>query len=320
MSEDWKPRAGLEALRQRARLLGQIRQFFSERDVLEVETPALARAGVTDPQLHNLSVAAAPLGTADATTYYLQTSPEYAMKRLLAAHPEAIFQVSRAFRDRELGRLHNPEFTLLEWYRPGFNYQQLMDEVAALVTAVGPWSSTRRVSYAQAFRDALGVDPLDATESALRETVVGRDLMAHPERSSRAALLDLMLSHCIAPQLAGPVFVYDYPASQAALAAIRPDDPPVAERFELFIDGVEIANGFHELTDAAEQRRRFEDDNRTRAAVGQPQATLDERLLAALESGLVPTSGVALGIDRLLMLIGGYDCIADVIAFPFENC
>ena len=275
---------------------------------------------MSDPQLHNLRVAAAQPGSGEDTTLYLQTSPEYAMKRLLAAYPEPMYQVSRAFRDHERGRLHNPEFTLLEWYRPGFDYQQLMSEVAELVIAVGPWSKTRRITYAQSFRDSFDVDPLVVSESTLREIVVGRALLAHPERAGRDALLDLLLSHSIAPRLDGPVLIYDYPASQAALAVIRQDTPPVAERFELFIDGIEVANGFHELTDAAEQRRRFEDDNAARIARALPQAGLDERLLAALDSGLVPMSGVALGIDRLLMLIGGYDCIDDVIAFPFENC
>ena len=226
MSNDWRPRAGSEALALRARLLGQIRQFFSQRGVLEVETPALSRAGVSDPQLHNLRVAAAQPGSGEDTTLYLQTSPEYAMKRLLAAYPEPMYQVSRAFRDHERGRLHNPEFTLLEWYRPGFDYQQLMSEVAELVIAVGPWSKTRRITYAQSFRDSFDVDPLVVSESTLREIVVGRALLAHPERAGRDALLDLLLSHSIAPRLDGPVFIYDYPASQAALAVIRQDTPP----------------------------------------------------------------------------------------------
>ncbi len=301
-------------------MLEQIRQFFAQRSVLEVETPLLSRAGVTEPQIHNLTTQAAPPTLQDSTTLYLQTSPEYAMKRLLAAMSEPIYQVGRAFRDEELGRVHNPEFTLLEWYRPGFDYHQLMDEVAELVMTLGTWTDAARISYGQAFREILAIDPHASSESALRDFVQQRELVVNAQRLTWDGLLDLILSQCIAPRLQGLVFIYDYPASQAALAAVREDQPPVAERFELFIDGLEIANGFQELTDAAEQRRRFENDNRLRREAGLPEASLDERLLAALDHGLPTMSGVALGIDRLLMQIGGYDCIADVIAFPFENC
>jgi len=311
---DWRPRANLEGLRRRAALLADIRAFFARRGVLEVETPLLCSAGVTDPAIEPLLV---QRGTSLAAPRYLQTSPEYAMKRLLAAHGEAIFQLAHAFRDGEAGSRHNPEFTLLEWYRPGFSLHALMDEVAQLVSdCLGP-RAENRYSYRELFLQHLDLDPMTAAdrdiEQSARDNIDVGDLTG-----DRDLWLDLLMSHVIEPQLQDLCFVHDYPASQAALSRIETvEGVPVARRFELYVDGVELANGYHELSDPAEQRRRFEADNARRRARGQPERPLDEHLLAALEHGLPDCCGVALGLDRLLMLATGTSDIRDVLAFDW---
>lgn len=319
---EWRPSATLEALRVRARMLTRLRAFFSERDVLEVETPALCNAGVTDPHLANPVTTCLLPGDHGPRRLYLQTSPEYAMKRLLAAGSGAIYQVGKAFRGGEAGRYHNPEFTLLEWYRPGLGYDAIMSETAALVaTVAGRSAAGERVSYAEAFRRHADIDPLRAPLPDIVERAAAAGIqIGEPERLERDDWLDLLLSHLVAPGLGrdGMTFLTEFPASQAALARVRPGDPPLAERFELFIDGIEIANGFHELTDAVEQRRRFEEDNRRRARAGLPQMPIDERLLAALQAGLPECSGVALGFDRLVMIALGLPTLREAIAFPTD--
>lgn len=299
----------LQALRARAELLAHLRTFFAQRGVLEVETPLLSRSTVTDPAL-------APLKCGDR---WLQTSPEYAMKRLLAEGAGPIFQVCKAFRAGEAGPRHNPEFTLLEWYRPGYGLRDLMSEVAELVCEQLGARPVSYVAYRELFEAALGLDPhrasADELESCVRQRV---DYAGGAE--SRDTWLDLLMSHVIQPSLADMVFVYDYPASQAALARRRHDgDVEVAERFELFVDGVELANGYRELADASEQRRRFEADNAVLAERGESPRPLDEELLAALDSGLPDCAGVALGLDRLLMLKLGVDSLADVLAFDWSR-
>ncbi|MFV8818751.1 EF-P lysine aminoacylase EpmA [Haliea sp. E17] len=315
----WQPSADLEALRARARLLQAVRGFFDSRDVLEVETPQLCEAGVTDPAIENLALTA---GVSLSRPRYLQSSPEYAMKRLLAAGSGPIYQVSRVFRDGEAGRRHNPEFSLLEWYRPGFDLLQLMDEVAALVQACIGEQPVQFTSYRALFQRELGLDPLRATVAEL-EVLARNHLDPGTLAGDRDLWLDLLMSHLVEPRLAGRglCFVYHYPASQAALARVVEDAGElVAERFELYVDGVEIANGYHELTAADEQRQRFERDNARRRAQGQPERPLDERLLAALAAGMPDCSGVALGLDRLLMLALGRDSISQVLAFDWSRC
>lgn len=324
----WRPSAGLDALRLRARLLQRIRHFFDEREVLEVDTPALLSAGVTDPALTSFTTTCHGPGDRNGRTRYLQTSPEYGMKRLLAAGSGSIYQLARVFRDEETGRLHNPEFTLLEWYRVGFDHHRLMDETAALVQALieesgGGRLAVERFSYGELFRQCLGIDPHRAAPDELRDCALAQGITPPPGLPLHAPdpWRDLLLTHCLEPQLGrgGRLgFIYDYPASQAALARIRPDDPPVAERFELYWQGVELANGFHELNDAREQRRRFEHDNRQRLAAGRPAIPLDEHLLASLDH-LPRCSGVALGFDRLLMLVAGKHRLRDVLTFSFEQ-
>jgi lysyl-tRNA synthetase class 2 len=315
----WQPGAGLPQLRARAELLATIRHFFADRGVLEVETPLLCSSGITDPAIEPLMV---DRGASLAGTRYLQTSPEYAMKRLLAAGSGPIFQVARAFRDGEAGARHNPEFSLLEWYRPGFDHHALMDEVAELVCACLGQRDWRKLTYRDLFLQSIGIDPLLAARDELEQAARARHDLGDMQ-GDRDVWLDLLLTHAVEPWLAqqGVCFVYDYPASQAALARIdRSGAAPVGQRFELYVDGVELANGYHELTDATEQRARFAQDNEKRRRRGQDPRPVDGYLLAALEAGLPPCSGVALGVDRLLMLTTGEGDIRRVLAFDWARC
>ena len=312
---DWRPTAPIAALRRRAEILSSIRAFFAARGVLEVETPLLSAATVTDVHLHSLAAT-----TADGGRRYLQTSPEFHMKRLLAAGSGPIFQLGRAVRDGESGRRHNLEFTMLEWYRPGFDHHRLMNEVDELLGAILGTPHAERLTYRGAFLRHAGVDPFAAPIEELRSAVL-RSGVADPGLDDRDGLLSLLVGAVVEPRLGRgrPSFLYDYPASQAALARIRPGDPPVAERFEVYVDGVELANGFHELADAAEQRARFEADLADRRRSGLEEPPVDERLLAALAAGLPDCAGVALGVDRLVMIALGAADIAEVIAFPADR-
>jgi len=314
VTASWEPAAGLAALRRRAEVLARIRAFFAVRGVLEVETPVLAAGGGTDVHL-------APLVTrlADGRRLYLQTSPEFAMKRLLAAGSGPIYQLGRAFRDGEAGRRHNPEFTMLEWYRPGWDHHRLMDEVDELLAGVLGTTPAERLTYREAFRRHAGIDPLAAGDDELRASATRCGL--HAADVDREGCLSLLLGAVVEPRLGHgrPSFLHDFPASQAALARVRPGDPPLAERFEAYVQGVELANGYHELSDAEEQRRRFVADLAERRRLGLPELPLDERLLAALEHGLPDCAGVALGVDRLVMLVCGASSISDVMAFPVDR-
>ena len=313
---NWRPSATLEILRARAELLRAIRKFFHERGVLEVDTPALSRHGTVDRHIDSLEVRGRG---------WLHTSPEFAMKRLLAAGSGPIFQLCHVFRDEQAGRFHNPEFMMLEWYRPGWDYRRLADEVEALFKiCLGSQSTTpfERLSYQAAFqRDAL-LDPFTAPIADLKSGLARQDVpvpanITREEESSRDFWLDLWMGSVVGPKLGvgAPCFIYDFPPSQAALARIRNDAPPVAERFELFWKGIELANGFHELTDAGEQRVRFEADRAWRAVQGRGAPPYDANLIAALEAGMPEGSGVALGVDRLLMLMLGLAEIAQSMPF-----
>ena len=308
-ADRWRPAAGVETLRRRASLLAQIRAFFAERAVLEVDTPLLGSAPSSDPQQQCLDVAVPGSGRR-----YLQPSPEFAMKRLLAAGSGSIYQICKAFRAGEHGTRHRTEFTLVEWYRVGFDYRALMDEVQSLVCGLLQRPPARAFSYRELFQRHAAVDPLADSDQVLwqRVAAAGIEPSAALRDAGRDAALDILLTRLVEPAMAplGAVFVYDYPASQAALARLRPDQPALAERFELYVDGIELANGFTELADAAEQRRRFEADNRRREELGLPTVPLDKGLLAALQHGLPDCAGVALGFDRLLMLACGFDDIA----------
>lgn len=324
--EDWRPSATLAALRARAALLARTREFFAARGVLEVDTPVLVNAPVSDVHIGSAAVelAPAPHGAArEAPRLYLHTSPEYAMKRLLAAGCGDIYQICHVVRADERGRLHNAEFTLIEWYRIGWRLEALMDEVEALTRALlGPAAAVRgseRLSYREAFVRELGLDPFGAADGELRTCAARLGLEARAAGDgSRDALLDFLMGCAVGPKLgrAALTFVHGYPASQAALARLDPQDPRSALRFELYCDGVELANGFQELQSAAEQRARFERDDAARRRAGQPAAPPDERLLAALAAGIPECAGVALGFDRTLMLALGASHIDEVLPFP----
>lgn len=275
----------------------------------------MAHAGVTDVYLENIEA------TFRGKTYFLQTSPEYHMKRLLAAGSGPIFQLSRAFRDDELGRWHNPEFTMLEWYKLGSDYHQLIHEIDGFLQAILQTPPMRKITYQQLFFDVLGLDPINAPLVVMKQALVNHQLGAvlDDDEQDREQYLFLLMSHVIEPKLASyaePIVIYDYPASQAALAQIKGD---VAERFEVFYRGVELANGFHELSDVDEQRMRFEQDNQKRQSMGLSKKPIDKYLLQALEHGLPDCSGVALGIDRLISLALGQESLSTVLAFDFAN-
>jgi lysyl-tRNA synthetase class 2 len=321
---EWRPTAGIAALRQRAEVLADIRAFFAQRGVMEVETPLLSARGATDPHLESFCTRYVGPGAAAGRPAYLQTSPEFAMKRLLAAGSGAIYQICKAFRNGEAGRLHNPEFTMVEWYRPGFDYLALMAEVDELLRVVLNTPPAARISYTAAFSQYLQLDAHSASSAQMRACAAERGIMVSDAAlgDDRDAWLSLLWTHLIEPSLGDggrPLFVYDYPPSLAMLARVRPEIPAVAERFELYIDGVELANGFHELQDAAEQRRRFEENRRLRRESGMEDMAVDERLLAALAEGLPACSGVALGLDRLLLLKTGVEDLREVLAFSYDR-
>jgi elongation factor P--(R)-beta-lysine ligase len=361
---DYLPTASLAVLRRRAELLGWLRSFFSDHGYWEVQTPVLSRDVCIDAWLEPIAV---PLGAGDtASTAYLQTSPEFAMKRLLSAGAEAIYEITPAFRKGESGPLHNPEFTLVEWYRVGDTYHDQMAFTEELVTGLfhqanllrggeaaregeapakptDAWEgeapaepSSRedafaaalsrpfpRLTYAAAFREALDVDPLSMSGPQLQQVAqaLGVQAPASLTADDRDGWLNLLLAERVEPHLARrpALFLHDYPASQAALARIRPEDPPVAERFELYLNGIEICNGYQELTDVDELRERFARQSDLRRVAGLPSLPQQSRLLDAMDHGLPDCAGVALGLDRLLMIALGCTSIDEVIPFPWPR-
>lgn len=330
MSSDllWQPSCDLSLIKVRAQCYTHVRAFFMARQVLEVETPILSAASATDPHLESIALQAS--AASDALSY-LHTSPEFPMKRLLAAGTGDIYQICKTFRKHECGQRHNPEFSMLEWYRVGFELDQLMTEVFDLVEFVlGEGRSCeakkRRfelLSYRDAFQRYLNIDPFKVSLAEL-DALCYQYCQYQGTELSRESYLDLLLSHCIEPKLGrddSATFLWAYPAAQAALAEtfVDSDGNAVAKRFELYLNGLEIANGYQELTDATEQRRRFEVDNGERQALGLPEIPLDEHLLAAMQSGIPACAGVALGLDRLLMVKAKQSDIAAVLAFPFER-
>ena len=317
---NWRPTATIAVLLRRARMLGAAREFFAQRGVMEVETPILSAAGVSDPQIESLWVQIIAMHGPS----YLCPSPEYAMKRLLAAGSGDIYQICKVFRDAERGRWHNPEFTMLEWYRLGFDDSRLMDEVEALIgLLLAPerqFLPAERLSYMSALQRHAGVDAFASSDAELRAAAQRHGIRCEAQLD-RDGALDLLMGLVVGPQLGRerPCFICDYPASQAALARLKPGHPSVAARFELYVDGVELANGFHELAQPAEQRARFLKDLNIRRARGQVQPALDENLLAAIEHGLPDCAGVAMGFDRLVALGLGADRLADAMAFTIDN-
>lgn len=313
---DWKPTATLPDLISRAKLLRRLREFFHVRDILEVETPLLCHTSVTDPYIESISADIAPHKTA-----YLQTSPEYAMKRLLAAGSGSIYQICKAFRKDEAGRYHNPEFTMLEWYRVGFDHHQLMDEVDDLIQWVAETPKAERITYQALFENTLGVNPHTADIETLKNIATKHKIIIEGDIQDKDTWLQILLTHCIEPDLGriSPVFIYDFPASQSALARIQHGNPPVASRFEVYWKGVELANGFHELQSVDEQRKRFENNLSARKKLKLPLLPIDEYLLSALSHGLPDCAGVALGVDRLMMLALHCTRLNEVLSFDFER-
>jgi lysyl-tRNA synthetase class 2 len=315
---DWKPSASLQNLQQRAYALAKIRRFFSERDVLEVETPLLASSTVPDVYIE--SIAAQVVKDNSSRKNFLQTSPEFFMKRLLASGSGSIYQIAKAFRQEEKGARHNIEFTLLEWYRLSYSLDQLMAELEELVQEVLSCGPISRLSYREIFRQHLQIDPHEISLEELQK-LAKSEIDLSGSDLSKTDYLQLLLSNSIEPKLPPYCIIYDYPLEQAALAILATDEHGVvvAKRFELFGHGMELANGYFELSDAAEQRARFEKDNAVRKEKGLQAHDVDEKLIAALESGLPSCSGVAVGVDRLLMLLVEAKNISEVISFDSER-
>ncbi len=312
-----------DALRLRARLYATLRAFFAERGVLEVETPVLSRAGNTDPNIASFSLDFSGRTDGASRTRWLRTSPEFPLKRLLADGIGDCYELGRVFRDGEAGGRHNPEFTMLEWYRVGRDHRWLAGETVEVVRAalalVDRDVRVVDIAYRDLFGERLRLDPFTADDMQLRNAL--GDVVIDPEGLVRDDWLDLVITHRLQPAFDADTLhvVHDYPASQCALAKIRAGDPPVAERFEVFLGPLELANGYHELLDADEQRARFERDQAVRRARRQAVPPIDEALLAALERGLPPCAGVALGVDRLMMALLGTDRIGEVLAFDFAR-
>ncbi|MCW8988455.1 MAG: EF-P lysine aminoacylase EpmA [Gammaproteobacteria bacterium] len=340
MMTTWQPTASLEMLQTRARLLSKLRAFFADKDIYEVQTPVLSHAGNTEPSIETFVTQQSEHLKYPLQPSFLNTSPEFAMKRLLAAGSGSIYQITPVFRQGEQSKKHNPEFTLLEWYRLNFDHHALMGEVNLLIRFIAKDFLAMGRSHFYSYQDAMikfaDVDPFTASIEELKAATVkaGIDVVGMEENTSetfsletshqescRNGWLDLLMCQVVEKNLPlnCPVFIYDYPASQAALAKIRKGSPDVAERFELYINGVELANGFHELSDAAEQAERFKKEQQIRKERGLPGIPADTHLIAALKHGLPDCAGVAIGFDRLLMVLTGAQHINDVLTFPFDR-
>ncbi|GAA5191517.1 elongation factor P--(R)-beta-lysine ligase [Ferrimonas gelatinilytica] len=318
-SASWRPTTSRAQLQQRAKVIATLRQFFAEREVLEVDTPALSQAAVSDIHLDSFETRFVGPGAAQGLPLYLMTSPEFHMKRLLCAGSGCIYQINKSFRNEESGRYHNPEFTMLEWYRVGFDHHDLMAEMADLLKATLGCGEPEKITYSEAFGRVLGCDPLTATVAELQALCRQHNLQdVGDQETELAPLQQLLFSMVVEPKIGQqvPCMVHAFPANQAALARINRDDPRTADRFEVYFHGIELANGFYELADPGEQLRRFEADNRERSRMGLPVRPIDHHLIAALAQGLPDCAGVALGVDRLIMLATGLKHIENVIAFP----
>lgn len=324
---NWLPNASLTQLQARAAMLKTIRGFFNELDVLEVETPSLSQSAVTDVHLHCFKTQFVGRNISDkplidgGVPLYLQTSPEFQMKRLLAAGSGCIYQISKVFRNEESGRFHNPEFSLLEWYRVGFDHHKLMDEMQSLLMLILACETPARCTYQDAFLTHLKVDPLTASNSELKSAgahlALGEVL---DNETDKDTILQLLFCIAIEPKIGqdAPCFVYDFPASQAALARINQADPRVADRFEVYYKSIELANGFYELNSSKEQLSRFQADNQLRQTMGLPEMPIDQRFVECLDH-LPDCAGVALGLDRLMMLSSEKSHINDVLSFSIDN-
>ncbi|MGV2872484.1 elongation factor P--(R)-beta-lysine ligase [Colwellia sp. E150_009] len=322
----WQSTLSWENAQKRANILQRIRQFFADRNVVEVETPALSQGTVTDVHLDALSCKYSFLSDSsdqNSADFFLQTSPEFHMKRLLASGYGCIFQIAKAFRHEEAGRFHNPEFTMLEWYRVGFNHFDLMEEVSDLLVDVLHCSDPTIHTYQDIFKQYVSLDPLTATRNELLVVISERGKLSDwlTKMDDNDILLQFIFSEIIEPNigLEAPCFIYNFPKSQASLAKLCPRDDRVAERFECYYQGIELANGFNELTDSIKQIERFQIDNEKRVSLSLEEKLIDQNFISALVSGMPQCAGVALGIDRLIMLALKSTHIKDVISFSIEN-
>jgi len=317
---NWKSQADIDVIKKRAQMMQNIRAFFDARNVLEVETPLLSAFSSTEPNLHSFSTAY------QNKNYYLNTSPEYAMKRLLAQYRQPIFQICKSFRVDELGPNHNPEFTLLEWYRPGFTLVQLMQELEQLLAVISFQPvNIQRKSYQSLFEQYAGFNPHTTSAKQCRQCALEHQIEIPVGLDSDIdEWLGWLFTQLVLPAIKKDQFsiVYDFPKSQCALAKLHKnqDDIVVAARFELFFGDLELANAFHELTDAEEQEKRFREENKKRSDLGLHVSDLDTNFLAALEHGLPECAGIAMGLDRLLMLLSSKNKLSDVLSFPWQTC
>ena len=331
MSSDFLPTASIDDLQRRAEIVGKLRAFFDDLGFFEVETPLLSHDTIVDRYIDPVSIPKIALtGCADDSDVrmWLQTSPEFSMKRLVAAGAKAIYQVSKCFRKGEKGIAHNPEFTMLEWYRVGDDFQSGMQLLAELVELVLQRPKTSLLSYREAFLQYASLDPFEASIQQMKDVLQENEIAfvdygsgVEVDSSRRDSWLNLILSEVVQQHLGNdqPVIIYDWPASQSALAIVRPEDFPVAERFEIYVDGVELANGYHELLDSDELARRSSINNQGRLKDGSCLLPEDSRLLGSMRSGLPQCAGVALGVDRLVMLATGAKTIDEVVAFPIDR-
>ena len=320
LQQQWQPSAPIKNIIARAKIIMELRGFFIDRGLLEVDTPILSEYGVTDLHLSVFETCFFAPFQPMPKQLFLSTSPEYHMKRLLAAGSGPIFQICKVFRNEEAGRNHNPEFTMLEWYRPHFDMYRLINEVDDLLQQILDCEGAESFSYQFIFQEYVGLDPLSAEKTELAKKAKEQGLV-EAEKQSRDMLLQYLFSQMVEPKIGQqrPAAVYYFPSSQAALAQISSEDHRVAERFEFYYKGLELANGFNELTDAAEQLHRFERDNKQRQAMGLPTRQIDQRFISALQHGVPQSAGVALGVDRLLMIALGQQNIADVLSFNVDN-
>lgn len=320
LQQQWQPSAPMKNIIARSRIMAELRSFFTDRGLLEVDTPILSQYGVTDVHLAVFETVFNAPFQSQPKALFLGTSPEYHMKRLLAAGSGPIFQICKVFRNEEAGRKHNPEFTMLEWYRPHFDMYRLINEVDDLLQQILDCEPAESFSYQFIFQEYVGLDPLSAEKIDLIKKAKECGLSG-AENENRDTLLQFLFSQVVEPKIGQerPVAVYYFPTSQAALAQISSEDHRVAERFEFYYKGLELANGFNELTDAVEQRHRFERDNKQRATLGLAQREIDQRFMSALQHGMPQCAGVALGVDRLLMVALGQRDITEVISFNIEN-
>lgn len=324
--ENWQPCISWEDAKLRCELIHKLRMFFYERDVIEVETPIMSSGTVTDPFLDAFTTQYTYFPDTNlntAKTLFLQTSPEFAMKRLLASGYKSIYQICKAFRHEAYGTYHNPEFTLLEWYRIGFDHFALMDEVEVLLVKLLNTPKATRVSYKDVFLQYLNINPLESQIASLIKILQQHNLDVSwiTETDTVDTLLQVIFSEVIEPRIGldAPCFVYDFPLNQASLAKASVEDSRVAHRFECYFKGIELANGFYELSDSGEQVARFNKDNQRRSSLNKKSVDIDINFIHALESGLPNCSGVALGVDRLIMLALNKEHIKNVITFPVER-